>query len=94
MTLKLLHMLLDTKINKMSLLKKNKKKILKKIFLKLLKKCSLKIILGLEANIILIMDLFMENQPNMMPIAIIKVKFLKLKKNLQERKKICKVKKK
>jgi hypothetical protein len=87
-------MLLDTKKNRTSLHKKNKKKILKKIFLKLLRECSLKIIIGLEANIILIMDLFMESQQNTMQTVTIKVKFLKLKRNLQERKKICKVKKK
>jgi hypothetical protein len=78
-------MLLDTKINKMSLLKKSKKKMLRKIFHKLLRKCSLKIIIDLEVNII-IMGLFMEIQQNMMAIVI--VKFLKLKKSLLERKKI------
>ena len=40
------------------------------------------------------MDLFKESLLNMMPIATIKVKFLKLRRNLLERKKICKVKKK
>jgi hypothetical protein len=59
--------------------------MLRKIFHKLLKKCLLKIIIDLEVNII-IMGLFMEIQQNMMAIVI--VKFLKLKKSLLERKKI------
>lgn len=94
MILKSRLMQLDIKINRLSLLKKNKKKILKKIFHKHSKKCSLKIIIGLEANIIFIMDLFMVIQQNTMRTAIIKVKFLKLKRNLLKRKRICKVKKK